>query len=150
MSKLNLTIFWILVAAVSSIIEINTLTFFAIWFGVAAIVSLILNLLDVGFTVQIVVFIITSLSLILSSEFLLKKKLKLIGYQYKTNIDSIVGKIGLVTKDVKDLSYDGEVLVEGRYWSALSEDGSVIEKGKKVVVTRVQGVKLIVKEANRD
>ncbi|MGB9833093.1 MAG: NfeD family protein, partial [Caldisericum exile] len=53
----------------------------------------------------------------------------------------------VVTKDVKDISYRGEVLVEGRYWTAISEDGSVIEKGKKVVVTGVEGVKLIVKEA---
>ncbi|MFU2158788.1 MAG: NfeD family protein [Caldisericum sp.] len=147
MSKLNLTIFWIIVAALSAIIEINTLTFFSIWFSVAAIISLIFNLLDFGITAQIVVFIASSLALILSSEFLLKKKLKIIGYNYKTNIDMIIGKIGVVTKDVKDISYSGEVLVEGRYWTAISEDGSVIEKGKKVVVTGVEGVKLIVKEA---
>ncbi|MGB9770120.1 MULTISPECIES: NfeD family protein [Caldisericum] len=147
MSKLNLTIFWIIVAALSAIIEINTLTFFSIWFSVAAIISLIFNLLDFGITAQIVVFIASSLALILSSEFLLKKKLKIIGYNYKTNIDMIIGKIGVVTKDVKDISYRGEVLVEGRYWTAISEDGSVIEKGKKVVVTGVEGVKLIVKEA---
>lgn len=147
MSKLNLTIFWIIVAALCAIIEINTLTFFSIWFSVAAIISLIFNLLDFGITAQIVVFIASSLALILSSEFLLKKKLKIIGYNYKTNIDMIIGKIGVVTKDVKDISYRGEVLVEGRYWTAISEDGSVIEKGKKVVVTGVEGVKLIVKEA---
>ncbi|MGB9833021.1 MAG: NfeD family protein, partial [Caldisericum exile] len=142
MSKLNLTIFWIIVAALSAIIEINTLTFFSIWFSVAAIISLIFNLLDFGITAQIVVFIASSLALILSSEFLLKKKLKIIGYNYKTNIDMIIGKIGVVTKDVKDISYRGEVLVEGRYWTAISEDGSVIEKGKKVVITGVEGVKL--------
>lgn len=146
MTKLNLTILWIIVAAFSFIIELNTLTFFALWFGVGALISLILNLLDVTINVQIIVFILATLALILSSEFILKKKLKIIGKQYRTNIDGIIGKIGLVTKDVKDLSYDGEVLAEGKYWSAISEDGTLIEKGKKVIITGVDGVKLIVKE----
>ena len=39
----------------------------------------------------------------------------------------------------------GEVTLNGMDWTARSEDGSVIEEGKRVTVVSVQGVKLIVK-----
>lgn len=146
MLKTNLTILWIIVAAISFLIEISTVTFFALWFGISAILVLILNLLDVGLDVQIYVFIILSAILILASEFILKKKLHILGKPYKTNVNALIGSIGIVTREVDSVSYNGEVMVSGRRWSAISADGSTIPVNSKVEVVSVDGVKLIVKK----
>ncbi|MEF3244816.1 MAG: NfeD family protein [Caldisericaceae bacterium] len=137
---------WIIIAVISLIVEVITPTFFAIWFSVAAIITLIFNFLEVSLPVQVAIFILTSLVLILASEFILKRKLNLIKKPYKTNVESIIGKIGFVTKEVGDLNHDGEVFIYGKYWTAISEDGKTIPVNKKVIVVRIDGVKLIVKE----
>jgi len=146
MLKPNLTVFWLIVFAVSAIIEISTTTFFAIWFGVSAIVTLILNLIDVPLNIQIAVFILLTTALILSSEFILKKRFHILGKPYRSNVNAIIGKTGVVTKEIDGISYKGEVLLDGRYWSAISADGSTIPAGTKVEVINIEGVKLIVKK----
>jgi len=146
MLKTNLMVFWLIVFAVAVIIEINTPTFFAIWFGVSAVLALILNLLDVSLYIQIPVFIVLTTVLILSSEFILRKELHMLGKPFKSNINAIIGKTGVVTKAVDGFSYNGEVLIEGRRWSAISADGSNIPEGTKVEVVNIEGVKLIVKK----
>jgi len=142
----DILIFWIIVAIVSFIIEINTATFFAIWFGIGALISLVFNLFGSSISLQIVVFVISSIALTLSSEFILKKKLNILKKPYRTNIESVVGKVGIVTKEVTDLSYNGEVMVDGKYWSAVSEDGTKIPPNTKVIVVKVDGVKLVVRK----
>ncbi len=62
-----------------------------------------------------------------------------------TNMDSIIGKTGIVEKDVNNSSISGKVLIEGNIWSASSVDG-IILAGKKIEVTGSEGVHVIVKE----
>lgn len=58
--------------------------------------------------------------------------------------DSLVGRIGLVTRDVNPGNIRGKVKIESEIWSATSD--KVIPEGAKVEVVRVQGVKVIVRE----
>lgn len=63
-----------------------------------------------------------------------------------TNIDNLIGKVALVTKDINNLLSVGEVLVNHDYWSAINGDGDeIIKSGTKVEVLEIRGVKLIVK-----
>jgi len=56
----NVSIFWVIVAIISFVVEIITPTFFTIWFGVAAIIALVFDLLDTSFALQVAIFLVTS------------------------------------------------------------------------------------------
>jgi membrane protein implicated in regulation of membrane protease activity len=57
--------------------------------------------------------------------------------------DALVGRTGDVTKDVSPGNIRGKVRIEQESWSATADQ--VIPAGTKVIVTRVQGVKVIVR-----
>lgn len=64
----------------------------------------------------------------------------------RTNIDGLIGKIGLVTKDIDNIQSTGEVQINHDYWGAINYDGDeVIKKGTKVEILDIRGVKLIVR-----
>jgi len=142
---MTITTFWVLVMVIAAIGELLTMAFFSIWFTVGAFIALLSKWLGVSFVAQFYVFIISSAILILMSEFLLKKKLKILKSSYKTNIDGVIGAEGIVTKDINNVMGGGEVEVMGKKWTALSSDGSIIPAHEIVIVKRVDGVKLIVK-----
>ncbi len=60
----------------------------------------------------------------------------------RTNIDAIIGKTGIVQKDI-DISNDGLVKIGMEQWRARSEED--IKKGEEIIVTSISGVTLIVK-----
>ncbi len=61
-----------------------------------------------------------------------------------TGIEGLVGLEGIAHTDIHD---DGLVLVHGEYWSAYSDEP--IEKGEKVVVESVSGLRIKVKREGR-
>ena len=94
--------------------------------------------------IQIVVFtFFTVISLIFTKPLLDKFINKNVT---KTNIDMIIGKIGIVTKEINELS-PGRVKVSGKDWMAVSN--SHIDEGKKVRVLKIEGAKIIVREEER-
>jgi membrane-bound ClpP family serine protease len=62
--------------------------------------------------------------------------------QATTGREDIIGKKGLV-KEV--LNPEGMLLFQGELWTAVSESG-IIQPGEEVVITKVDGLKLIVKK----
>ena len=63
----------------------------------------------------------------------------------KTNVDSIIGAHAVVTEEINNLKGQGQVKVDGKEWSARSEDETlIIPKEAVVEVKKVSGVKLIV------
>jgi len=61
----------------------------------------------------------------------------------KTNIDTIIGKRGIVQKDI-DRSNDGLVKVGYEEWRARAEED--IKEGEEITVTGISGVTLTVKK----
>ena len=57
---------------------------------------------------------------------------------------TLVGKIGLVVEDIEPHSLNGKVKIGSEVWSATAPKR--IEKGKKVIVKKVEGVHLEVEE----
>lgn len=57
--------------------------------------------------------------------------------------DSLIGRVGLVKKDIHPGNIRGKVNIENEIWSATSD--TVIPEGTKVEVIKVQGVKVIVR-----
>ena len=116
-----------------------------IWFAIAAVICMLLAIFHATLILQIIVFLFVSLVLLLFTRPFFIKKLK-VG-QTKTNIDSLPGKIGFVVKEIPPYE-TGFIKIDGQLWTAKNASDSVIGSGSKVVVIRVEGVKLIVEKIN--
>ena len=64
----------------------------------------------------------------------------------KTNIDAIIGREGIVLKDIAK-NFDGRVRVGNEQWRARAEED--IKEGDEVVVTSISGTTLIVEKNRR-
>ena len=62
------------------------------------------------------------------------------------NSNSLIGKTGIVIKEINTLEGRGQVKVNGELWSAFTEDENVtINEGEKVTIESIAGVRLKVK-----
>ena len=66
----------------------------------------------------------------------------------KTNADALVGKRAVVSESIDAAQHTGRVAVDGDDWKAVSEDGSVIEKGTEVEIVKLDSIILTVKQLN--
>ena len=146
---LGLSIFvwlWLAVVIITLVIEFMTAEIVSIWFFFGSVVSLILAICKVDPSIQIIVFVIVSLLFMACVRPFIRKYIK--RNEIKTNVDSFVGRIALVTEDIVD-GNRGVVKLDGQEWSAIANED--ILKGTKVVVLSIEGNKLIVKEnKNKD
>jgi membrane protein implicated in regulation of membrane protease activity len=135
---------WVILTIFFVIIEVFTLGLTTIWLALAALVMIFLSFLpfDFPFPYQIAVFLTISALLLFFTRPLAIKKFKT--GREKTNVDSLVGKHALVTKQICEFER-GEVKLSGQLWTARSEDGSSINEGVKCEVVRIEGVQAIVR-----
>lgn len=135
-----MAIYWFVTFIILLIIEIVTINLVSIWFAIGAIASMITSFFTNSIFIQLIVFIIVSLiSLLITKPIIKKIKSKEI---IPTNLDRVIGKSAIVTKEIKKDKY-GEVKVLGSIWTACSD--ADIDLGEKVKVLSIEGVKLIVK-----
>lgn len=136
-------IFWLALMIVLIIIEFATVGLFTIWFAAGALAAEIVSLFKGPLWLQIVLFIIVSVvMLIYTRPFAMKYINK---NRTKTNVDSMVGRQGIVTKPIDNIRGEGQVVVQGMEWTARSEkDDMIFDLDDIVEVRAVSGVKLIV------
>lgn len=134
-------IVWFVLIIVAALIEMNTMDLTSIWFSVGALLAFILAIANAPEWVQLVVFVGTSLLLILSVRPIAKKYLKT--NVINTNTDRLVGKVAVCTKFIP-AGERGEVKIDGKYWMAVSTSDQDIEVDEKVEVLAIEGVKLVV------
>ena len=137
-----MTLAWLIAAILFVVIESVTTQLISIWFAAGAISAFIATLFGGNLIVQWSLFIAFSIILLIATKPLAKKLTK--NSNEKTNIDSTVGKITVVTSKIDNIAETGEVKLNSLIWSARSLDGEIIEKDSKVIVKKVEGVKLIV------
>ena len=135
--------FWLIVSGICFIIEIFTVGFFVFWFGIGALIALATSLVVTNFFVQAVVFVISSALLLLFTKPLVNKFIKT-DKTIPTNVYRIIEKEGIVVEDIDSLNCTGKVKVKGELWSAIADTD--IEKGSKIKVVSVNGVKLKVEK----
>ena len=69
----------------------------------------------------------------------------------RTNYESEIGKIILITEKVDNLNQTGKSMVDGQEWTVRSRDDSdILEAGTKAKVVDISGVKLIVEKYKED
>lgn len=137
------SIIWLVILAIMIVLEIISLGLTTIWFGIGAIGAAVVAWMGYGIWVQLFVFAV--LSVIAMAVFRPIAVRYLNRDKEKTNVEDVVGKIVVVTKEIDNEQATGEVRLNGIEWTARSEDGRVIPKEDKVIVVSVEGVKLIVK-----
>jgi len=133
---------WVALTIIFTLIEIFTLGLTTVWFALAALVLVFLSFLPIPLVYQIIIFLAISAVLLFYTRPIAIKKLKT--GREKTNVDSLIGKHALVTKQISEFDR-GEVKLNGQIWTAHSDDGSVINEGTKCEVVRIEGVQAIVR-----
>ena len=137
--------FWLLLFITLIIVEIVTINLVSIWFAIGALSSCIVSLFTDNVYIQFLIFTIVSIiSLIITKPLMKKIKNK---EHIATNLDRIIGKVGIVTLDIIPNSI-GEVKVDGKKWSAISK--SKILAGSTVKIIKIDGVKILVEECKED
>ena len=136
-------IFWVATICVLLAVELATLGLTTIWFVGGALIALAAYECGAGMPLQLILFTCVSLLLLFLLRPLAKKAFN--PMRIKTNIDAMPGKKGVVTSSIDNLAQKGSVKVDRMEWSARAkEDGMKIPVGREVIVTALEGVKLIV------
>lgn len=141
----NMMILWIVVLVATLVIEAMTMGLTTIWFSGGALAAVIVELLNGGIWMQIIVFLVISLVLLFYTRPIAVKHFN--KEREKTNLDSVIGKTAVVTIPIHNLKETGQVMLDGKEWTARSNDSTKqIEKEALVKVISIKGVKLIVEE----
>lgn len=132
---------WLIVIVLLTILEAVTINLVSIWFIISGIISLFLSFAIESFYIQFGVFVLLGIVLMfLTRPYLVKKLSK---KKTNTNFDRVIGMTGVVTEEITKLKI-GEVKVDGKRWSAISDEK--IKAGEEVIVQAIDGVKLIVRK----
>ena len=138
-------IYWIIIFIVLLVIEIATLGLTTIWFAAGALVAFLVGILGFGIITQIVLFLVVSVVLLVLTRPIALKYFN--NKRQSTNVESMIGRQGVVLEDIDTIKSQGLVEVDGETCSARTDvPEGVIPKDTIVSVEGVQGVKLIVKK----
>ena len=107
--------YWLIASGVFFVGEIITVGFLLFWFGVAALIAMIVSFFTSNLIIQMTVFVISSVILIFATKPFVKKFVN--QKTVVTNALSIVGKKGIVLQEVDTMK--GQVKIGGEIWSAL-------------------------------
>ena len=113
-----------------------------LWFAVGALGAMLVAILGGATWLQVSVFLVIS-GILLALLWPLTRKF-LNPAHTATNVDSVIGSIGLVTAPIDNLSAQGQVKLGAMYWTARSTGGDPIAEGTTIRVDRIEGVKVFV------
>ena len=114
----------------------------SVWFAIGSLAALLCDSLGAPVWVQITVFVAVSAVLLALLWPLAKKFLN--PKVTSTNVDSVIGSVGVVTADIDNVEAHGQVKLGGMEWTARSTSGDPIAAGTEIRVDRIEGVKVFV------
>lgn len=137
--------FWIWLGIVISLalIEVITINLTTIWFVISGLVALGVSFINDSYIIQFSIFVIGGILLLLLTRTYFINKLNI--KKERTNLDRVIGMIGIVTEEIKK-NNPGEVKVDGKRWTAISNKKIHIDKN--VRIKAIEGVKLVVEEVD--
>ena len=139
-------LYWLIAAIILVIVEICTAGFGSICFAVGAGFSALAAALGVSFTWQIVVFAVVSILIFIFLRPIAIRFIDKKSKDVKTNAEALIGRRGIVSERIDAAQHTGRVAVDGDDWKAVSEDGSVIEKGASVEIVKMESIIVTVKQ----
>lgn len=139
-----MTIFWLVLFIALLLFEVITFGLYTVWFAIGALAATGVSMGGGPVWLQFVVFFVLSLLLLLAVRPFAAKYFNV--SRTKTNVETMIGKSVMVTKEIDNWKGQGEIICEGMPWSARSVDNTVIPEGSRAEVERVEGVKLLVRK----
>ena len=135
---------WGIIFIVTLVIELETSDIDAIWFSVGALVTLIVILFfpQLGLIWQLLIFICTTVLLILTIGRWAKKRFRT--KNISTNADALVGREILILEDCNEFD-KGSGTINDVVWTTICQSGNSLKKGDHAIVVAIEGNKLIVK-----
>lgn len=131
---------WLVISGVFLILEIMTVGFLVFWFSLGAFITAIVSIFTDNIIIQTTVFIITStILLFLTKPFVKKFSCK---DKVQTNAYSVIGKKGLIIKEINIKKEIGQVKIGSEIWTAKASEN--ISEGTEVIVKEIDGVKVVV------
>lgn len=140
-------LFWLIAMIIFIVAEASTVTLVSIWFAAGSLAAIVVALLGGSVTVQVTVFLVVAIVLLASLRGIVRKHFN--PRLVRTNVDSMVGSVGVVTVPVNNVAALGRVTIAGMEWSARSTDNSPLPEGALIRVDRVEGVKVFVSLAEQ-
>ena len=125
-------------------VEAATAGLVSIWFAAGAVAGLIAAWLGAGVAAQVVLFAVVSAAALAVTRPLVRRYAA--GKAVPTNLDRVLGDTGRVTETIDNARSAGAVYVDGKTWTARSDDGAVIPQGTTVKILRMEGVTLFVRK----
>lgn len=138
-------IIWLVLTVVFLAAEAATVTVISLWFAAGALAAMVTALLGGGIWLQAGIFVLVSAAALTALRPLVRKYLK--PKLTATNVDSVIGTVGIVTIGIDNIAAAGQVKLGGMEWSARSTSGEPIPQGTRVTVDRIEGVKAFVSPA---
>ena len=149
MLGLPLWAIWLILCGAFLLIEIFNISFLLIWPGIGSFFAFIASVLGAPIEIQLAVFAISTTIMIIFMKPLTKKLFKNKD-NTKMNNDAMIGKKGVVIKEINSTEDVGQVKVAGELWSAITLNDEKIKINEIVEVTKVDGVKLVVTKINEN
>ena len=135
---------WIIIAGLFFIIEMATVGFLVFWFGIGSLIAMIVSLFTANIAIQTSVFVFSSAVLLFFTRPLVNK-LTQNDEDVQTNAYSIIGKKGIVIKEIDPILEQGQVKIGTEVWSAKTLGDKKVKEGTQIEVVKIDGVKVVVK-----
>ena len=149
MMSIDPAILWLGLVIILLVIEIATMGLTTIWFAGGAMVAFFSTFFGASVATQRTIFVVLSLALLVITRPVAVRYMR--SGHVKTNADSLIGRLAVVTVEVNNLAQSGEVVLSDVSWTARSKaNGSVIPAGSKGRICAIEGVKLIVEEIKEE
>lgn len=140
--EFSMTTLWLGVMVLFLVVEAVTVGLVCIWFAAGALAALLCAMLGGEIWLQVVLFLAVSAVTLYFTRPLVRKYVN--AKVEPTNADIVIGKECRVTETIDNIEGTGAVYVDGKTWTARSENDETIQKGTLVTALRIDGVKLIV------
>lgn len=138
----GLVVFWLIVAICVIVVDILTSSFCFMLFSIGAVGAAICSSLGLPVIMQIIVFSVLNIISLGVGYPILKKKFKTPQERIPLMEETYIGKIMESDKEITDKA---QVKVNGEYWTVINE-GNIIHKGDKFLITGIEGIKLKIKK----
>ena len=119
----SMWVIWLAIAVVMFIIEAVTIGLATLWFGIGALVAMIMDLCGASVPAQVIVMAIVSIVCFVLCMIWVRPKLESLRKKniQRTNADRLIGKEGVVIVPLNNTEGKGQVKVDGQIWSAKAE-----------------------------
>ncbi len=141
---MDVWIVWVVAACVLGLGEMHTGGFFLAPFALGALVAALVSLAGVALPLALVVFLLTSLLVLLTLRPVARRHLQH-PPRIRTGAAALVGSDAIVLERIANQEGVGCVRIGGEVWTARSyEDDEVIPAGERVQVVEIRGATALV------